>query len=295
MKRKLISQRDSYTLTLPIKWIREHGLDKKGEVDIEEEKEGLFIKSLAIPKKSTEITIDSSNKKFVAYILNNLYRSGYDSVRINFKEKGIVKLVEEQIKLLLGWQIIEKKENNILIDNLTEPTTEKFDVLFRRIFFIIKTDLDILEDSLKGIKLDIEEIEKGANEVVTLDNFCRRCISKRIVEKEKINFYWHFVSTLTWVHREIYSLLNYLSRKKIKNKELLALTEKISKAFDFLHEGFFEKNFKKIESVFNITEEIQNQEEKLLKVCKNTLVYHKLLQISRMINLLCSPCIGILT
>lgn len=294
MKRKVISQRNSFTLTLPIKWVREHGLDKKEEIDVVEEKEGLYIRSSAIPKKETEITIDSSNKKFVVYILNNLYRSGYDSVRIDFKEKGIIKLVEEQIKLLLGWQIIEKNENNILIDNLTEPTTEKFDVLFRRVFFITKTDLGILEDSLKGVKLDIEEIEKGANEVVTIDNFCRRCISKRIVEKEKINFYWHFVSTLTWVHREIYSLLNYLSRKKIKDKGLLALTEKISKAFDFLHEGFFEKSFKKIGSVFDITEETRNQEEKLLKICKDTLVYHKLLQISRMINLSCSPCIGIL-
>lgn len=292
MKRKVIKQKDSFTITLPIKWAKAHGIEESREIDIEEEKEGLFIRPGAAPRKDGEITIRSENAKFVTYLLNNAYRNGYDLLTVHIAAAKDAKIVEEMVRLLLGWQVVEKTEKKIVLENLTEPRPEKFDSLLRRAFFIIKNDLEEIRNALATGKLDVKQIEGNADEVIRIDNFCRRCISKRVVEKEKTYFYWQLVSTITWVHRAIYYFATITSKKQAKSAK--ALVDNIIAAFDSLHEGFFGNDMKKISAVFGITKEIQLSQEKILKKSDNPLAYHYLLEIARLINLLCSPCIGIL-
>ncbi|MBW2977843.1 hypothetical protein KY331_03285 [Candidatus Woesearchaeota archaeon] len=292
MRRKIIKQRDSYTITLPIKWIKEHGIDKTKEVDIEEEKEELVIKTKAFPRKEGEITIDSSNDKFVLYLISNLYRNGYDVLKINFEKENIAKLVEKHLELQLGWQITEKTKNRIVIESLTEPRYDRFDVLFRRTFFIVKNDLGLIRNYLEGKKLEIEEITKNADEIRKIDNFCRRCIFRRVVEKEKTHFYWHFITTIIWIHRSIYFLASGL-KKAQKDKNAVELIKKIINAFDNLHEGFFEKDFKKIDKVFDISREIWKNKPAIFQRIRNNMVSYHLIEISRLINLSCADVLGI--
>jgi len=273
MKRKVIKQRDSYTVTLPKKWVEEHGVPK--ELNIEEEKEGLFIRTEAMPRKEGDIKIDSRNEQFIVYILNNAYRSGYDFLRIHIPNKRIAEIIEQRLPLLLGWQIVQKKEKEIIIENLTEPRIDKFDVLFRRMFLIIKEDLE-----------NIKEIQ--TEEVMKIDNFCRRCIAKRIIGKEKIHVYWQFLSMINWVHRSLY----YLTKEGKPGKEHQVLQKKILEAFTNLYEGFFEKDFRKIALVFDITNEIMQNKKKYLSKESNITYYF--IEMTRLINRSCSPCIGIL-
>jgi len=45
MRRRLIKQKTAYTITLPIKWIRDHNLGSQDELEVVEEKSGLLIKT----------------------------------------------------------------------------------------------------------------------------------------------------------------------------------------------------------------------------------------------------------
>jgi len=259
MRRKLISQRNSHTLTLPIKWVRDHGLDKNEEVELEEEREGIFVRSLATPKKEKEITMTSKDDVVVRYILNNLYRGGYDQIKINYSDKAIIKIIENHLEVLLGWQISGKTDKEITIENLTEPTHEKFDILLRRMFFIIQGNFEILEEYFDKKSVDKNEFDKNDKEIVKLDNFCRRCISKRVVEKDKTLFYWQLISTLTWMDRDLYYLFHTINKNKLITKGKPIIVEKLSKAFDLIHDGFYQKDLKKIESVFDIIDEINSK------------------------------------
>ncbi|MBW2981695.1 AbrB/MazE/SpoVT family DNA-binding domain-containing protein [Candidatus Woesearchaeota archaeon] len=294
MKRKIIKQSDSYTITLPIKWIREHGIDETKEVDLEEEREELIIKTKTTPRKEGELTIDSTNDKFIQYLLNNAYRNGYDLLKINFQKANIAKSIEKQLDLLMGWQITEKTDKKIIIESLTEPRYDKFDVLMRRTFFIIKNDLVLIRDFLEGKEQNLEEIKKNAAEAIRIDNFCRRCIFRKVVEKEKTHFYWHFIATITWIHRSIYYLSLEL-KKNLEDNKAAELINRIINSFNNLYEGFFEKNLNKIAVVFDITKEIQQNKSKIFKSGKNDLVNYHLIEISRLINLSCSDAIGINT
>ena len=294
MRRKVIRQKDSFTVTLPIKWAKAHGIEESREIDMEEEKEGLFIRAWGTKRREGEVTISSENEKFVEYILNNAYRNGFDILTVNIQSKKVADIIDEHVDLLLGWQITERSQNRLKLENLTEPRTEKFDVLLRRAFFIIKNDLGLIKEGMEKGKLDSETIRKNAEEMIKIDNFCRRCIGKRAVEKDKIHFYWGFVSTVTWVHRSIFYFSKSMKKCAEKDKRSISLLEKVMTAFNMLYEGFYEADMKKVAQVFDITKEIQGMRQSLFSSKGNHLAYYYISEMARLTNLSCSPCIGIL-
>ena len=294
MKRKVTKQRDSYTVTLPIKWAKDHNIEKEREISIDEEKEGLFIRAGAAPKREGEITISTEDDVFIDYALNNAYRNGYDVLTVKINSKKIADMIEKHMDKLLGWQITERKEGMVVIESLTEPKTEKFDSLLRRESYIIKNDLGILKEALLSGKHDHEQIKKSATEMRKIDNFCRRCIVKRVVEKDKIFFYWGFLTNLLLIHRSIYFFSESIGKKPSKDKKANEIISKAMDAFSLLHEGFIEGNMGKVVQVVGITKSIQKTRPVLFKGGGNHLYYFYISEISRLVNLSCGPCIGIL-
>jgi len=301
MKRKVIQQRNSFTITLPKKWVKEHGIDKCKEITIDDEKEGLYVRTDAIPQKEGELKIDSNNRKYIVMVLNNAYRSGYDTLKISISNEKTAEIIEKQLSLLLGWQITERAPTQIVIENLTEPTTDKFDSLLRRVFLVIKHDLEELKQIILKGKGDIANIKKNAEEIIRIDNFLRRCISKKVVEKEKTMFYWSLISTITWVHRSIYYLVCDIEKENtgitipVNDKTIQNLIDTEIKAFTSLYEGFFSNNMDKISSVMEIINEIQENKDKYLTAKRNTqLIVYYFIEMSRLTNFSCSPCLGIL-
>lgn len=294
MKRKVIKQRDSYTITLPIKWVNSHGITPQSEVEVNEENEALIIKTESMQKKSGEITLpQNSNERLVIYILTNAYRNGYDILKVKAANKKQIEYLEHNMDTLLGWQTTKKTENEIVIENLTEPSADRFDSLLRRMFHIISDNINSLSD-LSYDKKYHEELKKSAKEASMIDNFCRRCISKKMVEKEKTYFYWQFISTVLWVHRSFIYLVESMEKKQCKKDKLCEeLLEKIKTAFQNFSEGFFDKDIAKISKVFDITKAISDKKVEYLDSTNKVIVY-QLIEMSRMLNLSCSPCLGIL-
>ena len=83
MKRKVIKQKSSYTVTLPMKWIKDRGINEDSEIEIEEQDGNLLISTKTIvAQKVGSFEIKSKNPKYLKYVLNNIYKVGYDRVTL---------------------------------------------------------------------------------------------------------------------------------------------------------------------------------------------------------------------
>ena len=182
MKRKLIKQgNNSYTLTLPIKWIRDKGLDENSEIELEE-KEGELIINTNINKKQIkklELKITNYNERTIKNLLNQGYRQGYDLIKIQYKNKSQLDIIKSITReTLLGFELTEENLDSCIIENITEPSEEKFDIILRKVFLIIKNEgEEILNDILK--KLDNRKKREHTKIIIDdYTNFCRRAIIK---------------------------------------------------------------------------------------------------------------------
>ncbi|MEK6868436.1 MAG: hypothetical protein AABX98_06450, partial [Nanoarchaeota archaeon] len=104
MKRKLIKQgAGGFTVTLPINWIREHNLKQSDEVESEETEEGILISSgIKKKEKSIELDITKYDKRMLLNLLNQSYRLGYDTIRVQYNTQEQATWIEEMTATLLG-------------------------------------------------------------------------------------------------------------------------------------------------------------------------------------------------
>src|SRR3989338_4074636 len=99
MKRK-VAKIGSSTLmiSLPNKWARQHSIKKGDEIEIEEQGKRLVIsldKELELDKKEIEIKEVGS---IIGRILVALYKSGYDEIKIKYKDPRIIEFAQEKIR-----------------------------------------------------------------------------------------------------------------------------------------------------------------------------------------------------
>src|SRR3989338_5644432 len=137
MKRKIIQQgNNSYTITLPIKWVREQNL-KDDEVEVGEEDDKIVI---SIPKearrkeKYARVKIGDYHKRTIKNILNNFYRKGFDKVSVAFEDKEQIGEIKKATKDLLGFEVVEENGKECVLQNIAEPSGEKYEAILRKIF-----------------------------------------------------------------------------------------------------------------------------------------------------------------
>jgi phosphate uptake regulator len=153
MRRKLIKHGESsLTVALPISWIKENGLVKGEEVEIENHSGKLVISTKAHYEKK-KIDLDITNSKIMLKrIIGAGFKSGYDEIIINFSShdelKQIQKLVREQFS---GFEIINQSKSSITIKNLSEANFQEFPNVLRRFFLVLN---QISEETAQAIEKD---------------------------------------------------------------------------------------------------------------------------------------------
>ena len=166
MEKKLTKQgaknRESYTLTLPKEWILKNKIEKSSLVDLVEINNFLLIKNLKKETREIEINLEMY-KNVISKILQSLYRKGYKKIVINYKDKRLLKeLIEATEKYLLGFEIIETRENKIIIKYIFEESNLNFDTIFRKTFLLSIDLIDIKKNDFER-KIIIENILRFSN------------------------------------------------------------------------------------------------------------------------------------
>jgi phosphate uptake regulator len=219
MQRNIIKQgNNSYTLTLPIKWIRENNLDKTLKISILEENESLILQSEEKKiEKKIKISLENKSKRLIRVILNNLYRAGYTEITlINLKKD--VEFIENLVtSRLLGFEVINISEKEVKIKNIAEPNFENFDSILRKIFFIIKQSFQNFDNK--------ESISDKVNLYI---NYLQRVIinSDKFIRETAHNYYLITTRLLLIQHS-----LSRINKKPILLNETLELFEEYTKNF----------------------------------------------------------------
>ncbi len=298
MKRKVVRQgAATLMVSLPSKWTHKVHLKKGDEVDIEESNGNLVVsKEAREVKKQTTINISSYSESSIRVALWNTYRAGYSRIVVNFADEKQYAIVKDVIKnYIVGFDVTKKEKNSCIVENITEPSEEQFDVLFRKILYNISLLIDITEERLRN-----KQISDNYNEVVLkihqYDNFCRRVIAKKNLPGSEAYLLWSFLTLLIHGQRELYHLNRFLDKNKIKftHAEFYAQLRKI---FNLLSEGYVKKDLSKFEKIHELEKEILYREfyDIIQKNNgkENVVLYHIAAAI-RQFYLSVSPLVGLL-
>ena len=230
MEKKITAQgpktRKSYTVTLPIDWIRKEGIDESMIVNLNEVGNKIIISSNSEKKKDATIAL-SRYEKTISKVIVSLYKAGVDEILIKFKQgDDISKIIDTIEKYLIGYEIVNQEENSLFIKDITVEAEDNFETLVRRIFTILtnyaKTD--------------------NPSQIETMDKNLRRFTNyatRTLVKKGHANF------------RVTPVFYGMLEKMRSVGKDLRWITK--SKKFS---EGYYDDFIKEIEEILRAAVEI---------------------------------------
>jgi len=292
MKRKLVKQGvATLMISLPSKWIKKFSLKKGDEISLEELDNKLIItRDKVSSKKQIELNIKNNTESAIRTFIVNTYRTGFDKIKINFRDEKQYKIITNTINdYLIGFEVIEKEKDFCILENITEPSEEQFEILFRKILYNIDLLIRNTEERLKG-KKEFSEYKEIVLRVHQYDNFCRRVISKTNILGNKSNLFWTFLTLLIHGQRELYHLNIFLDKNKIKFKEF-DFFENLKVIFSLLNKSYIEKDLSKIERIHELEKDMIYKEfySKIQKNSKDNIVLYHLASSLRNFYLATSP------
>ena len=304
MRRKIIKQgNNSYTLTLPVNWIREEKLELGGEIEINQEDNHLVIslpKDIRRQEKAFEIEIKDYNERTIRNILNQTYRKGYDKILVKIPDKTQLEDIRDITRnTLLGFEVITENGDHCIIQNIAEPSGDNFYAILRKIFFYIEDESkEILED-LTNKKYDLKKRQHNKNIVDNYTNLCRRLVIKDKMGGTK-NSYLLFsvISRLSLIHHAYYYLYKFSSQKKLPiSKPILDFLKETNEMFALFHKAFYTKDLDKAHQVGMLKDKLLYEDlYNLFQITKgpeNILLYH-LGEIIRLIHMQSTNMFGLI-
>ncbi|MBU1030461.1 MAG: PhoU domain-containing protein [Nanoarchaeota archaeon] len=286
MKRKIIQLAGkTLVVSLPIKWVKEKGVKKGDEINLLETKTGLLIETKENEGKEEieEIEVDiAQHEELLNRYVGALYKAGYDKIKIFFKNKKQLEIIDQTIKKsCIGFEIIEETNNSILIERLSKAQADEFEKVQRRLFLFL---LGVAQDSLEAIiKQDYEELEKiikRDDNINRFSDFCRRIINKKLYTgKMKTAPLYHIFVQLEKLgdyYREI--CRTFLKHKEQINPNITETYKMVNEYVRLFYELFYSFNLEKL-TLFKENKTAINKEIEIICEKKSQIKILFLLQI----------------
>jgi phosphate uptake regulator len=220
MQRKLVQLgTHSYMSAIPKKWLRKHNLKKGDSIDFTEVDNKLVISSTAeVFEKKTEMFIDPPHKILVWRLIQPLYSSGYEEVKLNFKNPLMFKEIERCVNLLADFEIIETNPNYVIIKSISTKLDEDIQPILKRTWQIIKQMALIVEHCFvnkdKQRLQEVYALEQSVNKYVML---MKRIINRTGYKYPHYTYMLVYFLDLTANHYE-YIRRHYVYYKNAKVK-----------------------------------------------------------------------------
>ncbi|MBI2108329.1 AbrB/MazE/SpoVT family DNA-binding domain-containing protein [Candidatus Woesearchaeota archaeon] len=272
MKRKVIQIANSTQLvSLPRKWSQKYGVKKGDEIEVEEQGNKII---LSINKGAdmgvTKIDVTGLNRTTIIYYIQTLYRYGFDTINVHFnkpaavhyrlgKEISISSIIHGEVNRLIGFEIVEQKENFYAIKDLAQSSIGELDHVIRRIFLLIN---DASSDLIKGAtELNhtlIGTIEEKHDTVTKFISYCLRLLNKYgYPDYKKTCILYHILSTLDRLTDVLkYSARELLKIKKPLNSKTLQMMTEIDNSIKMYSEFFFKFERKKADDIYRKRNEV---------------------------------------
>jgi phosphate uptake regulator len=294
MKRKVIKQgATTLMVSLPSKWVKQVNLKKGDEVQMAESDDTLIISKGEIStKKQTTITVASLAESSIRVAVWNTYRAGYDQITVKFSTPQQYRVIKDTVKnYMIGFEITQQMHDYCVIENITEPAEEQFDVLFRKVLQNISLLINVTEDRLHR-KLPLEDYQEIVSKIHQYDNFCRRVMTKKRMTEAPL--LWSFLTLLVHGQRELYHLNRILDKEKIQFTHF-AFFDQVKKVYQLLYEGYTKKSIPQLQKIHEVMPELYQEFYKLIQKNQkeNVILYH-IIGAIRNFYLAASPAMGVL-
>lgn len=295
MRRKLVQQgTTTLMVSLPSKWVKQHNLEKGDEVEIDTVPEGVLISAEASRKETaTTLALKGSNPAEIRTLIVNAYRAGYDKLTVTFEtDKQYEELLDILHHKLLGFEVVSRKQHSCVIENVTEPSFDHFEMLVTK---LLQNISELLKEAIARSKGEqpspIKDIEER---ILKYDNFCRRAIAKQPLTY-KAALHLSFFSLIIHGNRELYHMLDTL--KGPTNKGTQQLLEEVQEVFQALQTTYLRKDIAAASPMHKSEKEILYKTGyELLRNTQGgeTIVVHHALAAVRRFYQASSPLTGIL-
>lgn len=256
MKRKLIKQgRAGHTIYLPKKWVEKKGLNNGDEIDLIETDTGLVVGSHIKENKEITIELNETNRTDLRTILTHVYRVGYNKITItNIGEKEYKKIKKVTNELLLGFEITDKQVDKCSIENLSEPREQKYEVLLRRIFLIIKETQDlVIKDFERNEFFNLKEVEGLRKQQDKFILFCKRVLIKEKYERNII-INWELLKYLMHIEHAHHYMYKYAADNKISqvDSNIIKLLKDLKDYFNQYYTAYFKRDLEIAHKINNM-------------------------------------------
>lgn len=284
-------------VSLPSKWLRKNHLIKGDGVEVEEKTNKLILSSKKIfsGKKEITIKITKENEHNLKNILTHIYRKGFDVIIIEDIDSELLKKVRKiTTDLLLGFEITKRESKQCVVENISEPIEQKYQVMLKKTFLLIQEMQNlILEDFLQEKFNNKNEIEEIKNQQDKFILFCRRLLIK---EQSNNLLEWELLTFLMHIQHSYYYLYEYVEANKIKKNNIIIKSLKdLQNYFSLFYDSYYNKNMESINKINHLKNKYQFGEVlKLIETSKtkDAVIFSYIREIFRLIQIGTSPILG---
>ena len=260
MRRKIIKQGQSYTLTLPKQWIEQVQLQEKDEVTIEEQDLKLIISTQTGPKPKKRVTLTFTNEdlleikpyRWIQRLYSIYYKQGIDEIIFKSKNQDILKYTEERTSNFIGFEVINRGKDFIEIKDVVGGASQEFPTILNRAFLII----NILADESFALieKKDFVQLAQLLNIEKTngkLTDYCKRLLAKDNFPNHNQEKYYYALIT---ENERLADQFKYIIEHITKNKVTLSPATKnayqrINQLVHLFYESFCKYNPEKLKDI----------------------------------------------
>ena len=187
MERKLVKQgRNALTVTLPAKWLKQHGLGPGGSVFMQERNHEVIIQTQSLAERK-EISLDLTGvaRSMFFHQVTGKYLEGYDRIVLIHDNPLVAQEVPE---LLLGMIIEEHSATKTILKSVIAVPDEDFLAILRRSMFMLLQQSKTINLVAQG-KASLEQVKK--DEMLLNCNlfYCLRYLNKYMQAEKAYNYF----------------------------------------------------------------------------------------------------------
>lgn len=221
MKRKVVQQGPStLMISLPIKWVKKHNIIKGAELEVTEKPGSLIISQDHSQKKeASRVFVDIKDPtSYVPRFLTMPYLAGHDEIVVSYSDKSVIDLIQKDVNLLLGFEIIKMDEHKCHIKNIAKGIEQEFDNMINRLIHILITTGAELSEYIKTKNYtDMKLLLHRENECNKISLFCRRMFNIQNYHGEKSPYaLYTAVSFIESAMDEYRLIIEYITHHKPK-------------------------------------------------------------------------------
>lgn len=272
MKRKVIQIAGSTQLiSLPRKWALRYNIKKGEELEIKEQGSRLIISTEEnVSERKLEVDITGLDRTTILLLLQGTYRLGYDEIKLNFsnpttkhfrtnEKRKVISVIHEVGLRLMGMDIIQQRENFVVLKELTSSSIKEFDSIIRRIFLLLLDASHDLAEGCKSMNMHlIDTIEEKHDTITKFVSLCLRILNKKgYKEPTKICTYYQLISQID----KITDVLKYRAREFLDIKKPLSndgkkVVDLVHKSLELFYDLFYKFDLKKAMLVYETRDNV---------------------------------------